>query len=83
MSNNDEFGRLWREKYVKLLVLKKDFLEELIHARINGKSVTKIENNLDLVSLQIELHMIDHAIYYATESNTQPLTKNKGNFDVN
>lgn len=85
MSNKkDDFDAKWRERYVKLLILKKDFLQALISKRSKNEDAEQEQHNLELVSYQIELHMIDHAIYYST--NVRDVSNNNstyGNLDVN
>ena len=83
-NKKDEFDAKWRERYVKLLILKKDFLQQMIAKRTKKEDATQEELNLELVSYEIELHMIDHAIYYSVNTNEIGLNNSTwGNHDVN
>lgn len=64
MDKTEQFIRAWQIKYHKLLTLKKDFLEEFILLKSEGKNTEKIEINLELVGCQIELALVEQAIYY-------------------
>lgn len=81
----DVFDKAWRNNYVKLLTLKKDFLEEIIDGLTKNHDVSKQMLNLELVNYQLELCMVDHAIFYSKIKNAETLNNSftQGDGDVN
>ena len=74
-SNQEQFNSFWQEKYIKLIILKKDFATSLITAITNNneREIEVQRKNLEIVKLQIEIMEADHKLFhYQNENIIQP-----------
>jgi len=59
----DQFEKDYTKKYVKLLLMKKDFIGELLIAKSNRKPTKILIENIEMVSYQIEQLSIERTLF--------------------
>ena len=62
-KQKDEFSYGWRVKYLNLLSLKRDFLNDVIGTNADNSNTLK---NLTIINYQIELCELEHKIFFET-----------------
>jgi hypothetical protein len=60
-KQKDEFSYSWRVKYLNLLSLKRDFLNDVIGNNADNSDTLK---NLTIINYQIELCELEHKIFF-------------------